>query len=473
MKSAHNSSRNRTEPQGTRRVFGLSLALVVCASGMAMSCAESSGASNRTQEPPNDTCGDRPGEMTCNDRCVDTGSSGAHCGGCAGQGGEVCSGNTVCSEGRCQANCTLATQTRCGNSCSDLENDRQNCGACDFKCGAGLNCIGGVCACPEPLVMCGTECVDVNTNKNHCGGCFNSVSSCDLTSSIDPCEDVQSKCSGELCYCDDPLCSNRAECKTSSLYSNACPLPAPSDRCVPECVHMAAYRAYCNRFNGTSTSSGLGAGASGGGTGGGGPTSGIRVPPAVANAIDIIGEAVNTPAAAGEDPEALPVADECAATRSLDDNTCDLVSCTKILTNGLLTVDPNVEIVGSLSRPGDQADCFMFGGKDDVQGFNEVIGGESIQINFGHIPVGHEYEAKLYFIKEYAVSDAMAGPSECSANQYVEERALEQTSATSWTYSPGLGAGDATGQYFVLISRKLGVGSDCGGEYRLLINGLR
>lgn len=327
--------------------------------------------------------------------------------------------------------------------------------------------------------MCGTECVDVNTDKNHCGGCFNRVSQCNMSSNTDPCDDVKARCSGTLCYCDDPLCSNRTECRTST-FSQQCPLPAPTDRCVPECSDVAVYRGVCSRLNGTSASGG-GAVADGGsnnsgGSGGSGGSSGSNpvLSPIISAAQDLIGENGNTSSSSVTNPDELPVSDECAATHSFGDNTCDLKSCTQILSGGLMTVDPNVEIVGSLSRPGDEADCFTFYGKDDTQGLSEVAGGESIQINFTSIPVGHQYEAKMYFIKDYDVSSSKTEPSSaCGGNKYVNERELSKTGDASWAYTPGVTAGDATGQYFVLISRKPGVGSDCGGEYRLVINGLR
>ncbi|MCB9709349.1 MAG: hypothetical protein H6714_11225 [Myxococcales bacterium] len=233
---------------------------------------------------------------------------------------------------------------------------------------------------------------------------------------------------------------------------------------MPECSQSAVYRAICTRLSGAGPS---GPGNSGAGAGAGGGTAGAPVtfmPPSNA-----LGE---TSSAAPSVPAELPVSDDCAATKTFDDNTCDVSACTKILGNGLLSVDPNVEIVGSLSRPGDESDCFTFQGRDDVEGAAEILSGEKIEIALARIPEGHEYEIQLFFIKEYDIAQAQNGPSACGSNEKVTEMALSR-SGDVWSYAPGLLAGKATGQYFVVVKRKPGVGSDCGGEYRLIINGLR
>lgn len=459
MTNAHKSSTNLPEPLGTRHIFSrfLFLMAVGCVSSLSLSCAESSGASNRTSEPPTDTC-DQTGEMMCGDRCIDTRYSGAHCGGCAGEGGEVCSGNTVCSEGRCQANCTLATQSRCGNSCSDLESDRQNCGACGRACGPGLSCVGGVCACPDPLVMCGSECVDVRTDTDHCGGCYNRVSVCDATPDIDPCEEIN--CTGERCYCDSPLCASRPEC-AESLYSQQCPLPAPTTRCVPECAAVNnVYRQICTQLSGQGLSgnAGIGSGAgTGGGDTGGGTTTPIARSPGLTNLLDNMGEIPTSLGSNGTtDAAGLPVSDSCEATKSFKDNMCGPESCTVINRNGFIAVDPNVEVVGSLSRPGDETDCFTFVGKDDGIA-------ETVEVKFSHIPAGHDYDIEIYSVEQQPVTSC--GDAKANTDPAVP-------GDTSLTYKPGILGGNSNGQYFVVIKRVPGVGSDCGGEYRLIINGL-
>src|SRR5690606_41027939 len=50
--------------------------------------------------------------------------------------------------------------------------DGNNCGTCANVCGAGTACSMGVCGtCAATETQCGNSCVDVNTNRNHCGAC--------------------------------------------------------------------------------------------------------------------------------------------------------------------------------------------------------------------------------------------------------------------------------------------------------------
>ncbi|EAY97326.1 protein STIG1-like [Oryza sativa Japonica Group] len=64
-----------------------------------------------------------PGATCCGGRCVDTGASGEHCGGC----------NKACKHGR----------SCCGGRCVDLLSDRDNCGSCSNQC--SNKCTYGFC----------------------------------------------------------------------------------------------------------------------------------------------------------------------------------------------------------------------------------------------------------------------------------------------------------------------------------------
>ena len=51
--------------------------------------------------------------------------------------------------------CCPSPKECCGQGCFNLDNDRENCGACGVPCAAGELCIGGHCACADPQRGCG------------------------------------------------------------------------------------------------------------------------------------------------------------------------------------------------------------------------------------------------------------------------------------------------------------------------------
>jgi hypothetical protein len=90
-----------------------------------------------------------PGPTTCNGHCTNTATDPNNCGGCAGSDGVVCPFGSVCSGGGCLDRCPV--QNQCpggpdgGTTCVDLNNDRQNCGACGNACLSGAQCQVGQC----------------------------------------------------------------------------------------------------------------------------------------------------------------------------------------------------------------------------------------------------------------------------------------------------------------------------------------
>ncbi|MCA9670346.1 MAG: hypothetical protein KC503_32345 [Myxococcales bacterium] len=81
------------------------------------------------------------GTTLCGGSCVDTHTSGAHCGGC----NKPCTSGTVCRDGACAADCGSLTQ--CGQSCVDTQGNDQHCGGCNKACSAAQRCNGGSCTC--------------------------------------------------------------------------------------------------------------------------------------------------------------------------------------------------------------------------------------------------------------------------------------------------------------------------------------
>jgi len=83
---------------------------------------------------------------------TDTGSTPAHCGGCA----QACSGNniatTVCTAGLCTGACNAGfddcNDDKLSDGCeADLQTSTTHCGACGVACATGFVCSAGSCIC--------------------------------------------------------------------------------------------------------------------------------------------------------------------------------------------------------------------------------------------------------------------------------------------------------------------------------------
>lgn len=110
------------------------------------------------------TCTCPGGRTSCAGLCVDTDQDRLNCGTC----GNVCPADEVCMLGtcskctssltKCGGTCCPEAQNCCGNTCHNLQTDRENCGACGNKCNQGESCCGG-------------QCVDLKVDTNNCGAC--------------------------------------------------------------------------------------------------------------------------------------------------------------------------------------------------------------------------------------------------------------------------------------------------------------
>ncbi|MDP3274962.1 MAG: hypothetical protein Q8Q09_07175 [Deltaproteobacteria bacterium] len=114
------------------------------------------------------------GQTRCSGSCVSTDSDVNHCGGCD----RACSlpnAAPTCSGGNCAImGCNLGFGDCDGvaaNGCEASLNTTNHCGRCARRCGAGSNCVGGLCVCPGALSNCGGSCVDLTNNADNCGTC--------------------------------------------------------------------------------------------------------------------------------------------------------------------------------------------------------------------------------------------------------------------------------------------------------------
>ena len=87
----------------------------------------------------------------------------------------ACNGNTSRLCGSCGAyTCCPTSATCCNGTCTDLNSDFYNCGACGYVCPAGTECVNGSCVvspCPPGYTLCGGVCVDTLSDGQNCGGC--------------------------------------------------------------------------------------------------------------------------------------------------------------------------------------------------------------------------------------------------------------------------------------------------------------
>ncbi len=133
------------------------------------SCANSppgqpdGGGADVTQNP----CGPGSAQM-CGDTCIDVQNDPQNCGACA----KACPTDQVCSHGTCAVVCGGGS-SRCGNYCVDLKADPLNCGGCGTKCDPGMVCNKAACAltCQTGLTDCKGACVDTTNDDSNCGGC--------------------------------------------------------------------------------------------------------------------------------------------------------------------------------------------------------------------------------------------------------------------------------------------------------------
>ncbi|MGC4115625.1 MAG: hypothetical protein QM765_13680 [Myxococcales bacterium] len=120
---------------------------------------------------PSGTIGSCPcpaGQKRCNGVCKDILGDEENCGGCGARCLILSGGDTssVCNNGRCDchcsdgsvcpsndhSNCCEVGTIKCNGQCTDLQNDRYNCGQCGRECGPYTGesdsvCVAGECSC--------------------------------------------------------------------------------------------------------------------------------------------------------------------------------------------------------------------------------------------------------------------------------------------------------------------------------------
>jgi hypothetical protein len=104
------------------------------------------------------------GESVCGGACSDLQSDRDNCGAC----GKACGDGMSCYGGQCAESCT-GTETRCGGTCTDTTSDPTNCGQCGMACPQTQTCNASTCSCPVGDLVCGGLCTNPLKDNTHCG----------------------------------------------------------------------------------------------------------------------------------------------------------------------------------------------------------------------------------------------------------------------------------------------------------------
>jgi hypothetical protein len=138
--------------------------------------------------------------------CTDLANDARHCGACFHNcwSGARANEQTACMSGVCVYAC-VAGAVDCGETCTYLGWDPDNCGGCGNVCpDSAPFCNAGACSeCAAGMTLCGDSCVDLAYDAANCGACGNVCDAwtpvCDLGTCI-ACPDGWDDCGG---YCSD------------------------------------------------------------------------------------------------------------------------------------------------------------------------------------------------------------------------------------------------------------------------------
>lgn len=137
---------------------------------IAMACAaDTKGTTNGGGGDAGGTPGCGNGATMCGTTCTVLDYDPNNCGAC----GTVCADGEVCTQGACGVTCQGGTE-KCGDLCVNTSNDPANCGACGTACPMGQVCVAGQCAVSCAAgggTDCSGVCVDTNNDPANCGGC--------------------------------------------------------------------------------------------------------------------------------------------------------------------------------------------------------------------------------------------------------------------------------------------------------------
>ena len=101
---------------------------------------------------------------------TDLRTTAEHCGSCNHRCMDApFNGTPTCKDKKCDFQCNSG-YTACNASCVNLNDDKDNCGACGHACRLDEICMSGLC-CGIGQMNCNNQCVDILSDNNNCGGC--------------------------------------------------------------------------------------------------------------------------------------------------------------------------------------------------------------------------------------------------------------------------------------------------------------
>ena len=130
---------------------------------------------------PYATCGDTPTFLCATNLQTDR----ENCGACGVTCGAFVDGLNMggrCVDGKCAFECVIVGGVGNFRDCNgilddgcetDVAWDAANCGACGKSCPAGVRCMNGKCGCSGGKVDCNGSCVDLSSDRDNCGACGN------------------------------------------------------------------------------------------------------------------------------------------------------------------------------------------------------------------------------------------------------------------------------------------------------------
>ncbi len=169
--------------------------------------------------------------------CVVTGDAAAIGGACDSVVNSIAALTPVVATTSTTITCPGATD--CAGVCTNTNTDPRNCGGCGHKCVQGETCvptsIGSLCNCLPPNTFCGgarcdilpCSCSNLQTDLDNCGACGNACP-------------IGTDCQGGACV---PTCGDDWECRTGYEFccshvdrnNNRCAYPG---HCAP---HLPSY----------------------------------------------------------------------------------------------------------------------------------------------------------------------------------------------------------------------------------------